>query len=96
MLFCNPAWLFDVGFQLSFLAVASILLIQKPIYHLITVKGRIGKYIWGSAHKEVLERFYSENREYETIFDAYNAHALVYAIYKSASEGEKYIKLGEK
>ena len=36
MLFCNPAWLFDVGFQLSFLAVASILLIQKPIYHLIT------------------------------------------------------------
>ena len=29
MLFCNPAWLFDVGFQLSFLAVASILLIQS-------------------------------------------------------------------
>ena len=47
MLFCNPVGLFDVGFQLSFLAVASILLIQKPIYHLITVKGRIGKYIWG-------------------------------------------------
>ena len=56
----------------------------------------IGKYIWGSAHKEVLERFYSESKVYETIFDAYNAHALVYAIYKSASEGEKYIKLGEK
>lgn len=47
ILFCNPAWLFDVGFQLSFLAVASILLIQKPIYHLITVKSRIGKYVWG-------------------------------------------------
>ena len=47
MLFCNPAWLFDVGFQLSFLAVASILLIQKPIYHLITVKNRIGKSVWG-------------------------------------------------
>ena len=47
MLFCNPAWLFDVGFQLSFLAVASILLIQKPIYHLITVKSRIGKHVWG-------------------------------------------------
>lgn len=47
MLFCNPAWLFDVGFQLSFLAVASILLIQKPIYHLMTVKSRIGKYVWG-------------------------------------------------
>ena len=25
MLLCNPVWLFDVGFQLSFLAVASIL-----------------------------------------------------------------------
>ncbi len=47
MLFCNPAWLFDVGFQLSFLAVASILLIQKPIYHSITVKGKVGKYVWG-------------------------------------------------
>lgn len=47
MLFCNPAWLFDVGFQLSFLAVASILLMQKSIYHLITVKGRVGKYVWG-------------------------------------------------
>ena len=46
MLFCNPVGLFDVGFQLSFLAVASILLIQEPIYCLITVKGRIGKYVW--------------------------------------------------
>lgn len=47
MLFCNPAWLFDVGFQLSFLAVASILLIQKPIYRLNPVKSRMGKYVWG-------------------------------------------------
>lgn len=47
MLFFNPAWLFDVGFQLSFLAVASILLIQKPIHQLFTVKSRVGKYVWG-------------------------------------------------
>lgn len=47
MLLCNPAWLFDVGFQLSFVAVTSILLIQQPIYHLFTIKGGIGKYVWG-------------------------------------------------
>lgn len=47
MLFCNPVWLFDVGFQLSFIAVTSILLIQPPVYHLLTIKNRIGKYIWG-------------------------------------------------
>ncbi|THG57352.1 ComEC family competence protein, partial [Bacteroides faecichinchillae] len=46
MLLCKPVWLFDVGFQLSFLAVASILLIQKPIYQLLPVKGWLGKYIW--------------------------------------------------
>lgn len=47
MLFYNPVWLFDVGFQLSFLAVASILLFQKPIYRLFPVKSRVGKYVWG-------------------------------------------------
>lgn len=47
MLLCCPVWLFDVGFQLSFLAVAAILLIQKPIYQLLPVQNRIGKYVWG-------------------------------------------------
>ena len=47
MLCVNPAWLFDVGFQLSFLAVLSILMIQKPVYQLLPVKSRIGKYVWG-------------------------------------------------
>lgn len=47
MLLCNPAWLFDVGFQLSFVAVTSILLIQQPIYQLFTIKSRTGKYVWG-------------------------------------------------
>lgn len=42
MLLCNPVWLFDVGFQLSFLAVASILLTYKPIYRLLPVKSRSG------------------------------------------------------
>lgn len=47
MLLFNPVWLFDVGFQLSFMAVASILLVQQPIYRLIPVKSKVGKYIWG-------------------------------------------------
>lgn len=47
MLLCNPVWLFDVGFQLSFVAVTSILVIQKPLYHLLSVENRIGRYIWG-------------------------------------------------
>lgn len=46
MLLCNPTGLFDVGFQLSFLAVASILLIQRPVYRLFTVRNRVGKSVW--------------------------------------------------
>ena len=47
MLLCNPAGLFDVGFQLSFLAAASILLIQRPVYRLFAVRNRVGKSVWG-------------------------------------------------
>lgn len=47
MLLCRPAWLFDVGFQLSFCAVASILLIQPRIYRLLSVGHVISKYVWG-------------------------------------------------
>ncbi|NCC09072.1 MAG: ComEC family competence protein [Bacteroidia bacterium] len=32
MLICRPLWLFDVGFQLSFIAVVSILQLQPPIH----------------------------------------------------------------
>lgn len=47
MLLYNPLWIFDVGFQLSFVAVASILLIQPKLYKLLSVKRRIPRYIWG-------------------------------------------------
>lgn len=47
MLLYRPSWLFDVGFQLSFLAVASILLLHPVIYPLISLKGRTGTYIGG-------------------------------------------------
>lgn len=47
MLLFKPVWLFDVGFQLSFVAVLSILLIQQPIYDLFPVKRKWAKYVWG-------------------------------------------------
>lgn len=34
MLLCNPMWLFDIGFQLSFSAVAAIVLLQPKLYDL--------------------------------------------------------------
>jgi|GEM_PF-2511493 ComEC/Rec2-related protein len=48
ILLCSfyPAGLFDVGFQLSFLAVLSILCIEPRLTALITVKNKVGRYIW--------------------------------------------------
>ncbi len=47
MLLCNPAWLFDVGFQLSFSAVAAILLLQPGLYGLLPVKNCLLRKAWG-------------------------------------------------
>ncbi|KAA6332443.1 hypothetical protein EZS27_019048, partial [termite gut metagenome] len=47
MLLYNPCWIFDVGFQLSFCAVASILLLQSRLYRIWSVNNRILKYCWG-------------------------------------------------
>ncbi|KAA6320641.1 hypothetical protein EZS27_029610 [termite gut metagenome] len=47
MLLHNPCWIFDVGFQLSFCAVASILLLQPRLYRIWPVNNRILKYCWG-------------------------------------------------
>lgn len=47
MLLYNSAWLFDVGFQLSFSAVAAILLFQPKLYGWWPVKFRILRYVWG-------------------------------------------------
>lgn len=41
MLLFNPVWLFDVGFQLSFSAVAAIVLLQPGLYGLLSVKNRL-------------------------------------------------------
>ena len=47
MLLYNPFYLFDVGFQLSFVAVASILFLYPLINACLTVKNRVVKWIWG-------------------------------------------------
>jgi len=47
MLIYNPSWLYDVGFQLSFVAVASILFIQPLLYTKITVRNRVLDKLWG-------------------------------------------------
>lgn len=46
MLIYRPFYLFDVGFQLSFVAVASILLFYEPVRNLVRVKNRALRYVW--------------------------------------------------
>lgn len=46
MLIYNPYYLWDVGFQLSYLAVTGIVIFQKPIYNLAYIKNKWVNKIW--------------------------------------------------
>ncbi len=46
MLCYNPYYLWDVGFQLSYLAVVGIVIFQKPIYNLVYIKNKYVDYVW--------------------------------------------------
>jgi competence protein ComEC len=47
LLLCyNPLWLWDLGFQLSYSAILSLLLFMKPIYHSLTFKNKIVDLAW--------------------------------------------------
>jgi len=46
LLCINPYWLWDVGFQLSYVAVLSIVIFVKPIYNLFYIKNKILDFIW--------------------------------------------------
>ena len=47
MLLYNPFYLFDVGFQLSFVAVASILFFYPLIFSFLSFKNRMARWSWG-------------------------------------------------
>ncbi|MBL0145807.1 MAG: ComEC family competence protein [Chitinophagaceae bacterium] len=42
----NPYYLWDVGFQLSYLAVVGIIIFQKPIYNSIYIKNKYANEVW--------------------------------------------------
>lgn len=46
MLCYNPLWFWDVGFQLSFVAVLSIVTFYKPIYHLFYFPHVLSNKLW--------------------------------------------------
>jgi competence protein ComEC len=47
LLLCyNPYYLWDVGFQLSYLAVIGIVALQQPLYRLVYFKNIAVRYIW--------------------------------------------------
>lgn len=46
MLLFEPMWLFQIGFQLSFLAVLSLMLFYKPILQCWPIKHKIGLWLW--------------------------------------------------
>lgn len=47
LLLCiNPFWLWDVGFQLSYAAVLSIIIFMLPVYNLFYIKNKILDAIW--------------------------------------------------
>lgn len=58
LLVCNPAWLFSLGFQLSFVAVLSMVFFYGPILGWLTPSTCVGKKLWravaGSLAAEAL------------------------------------------
>jgi len=47
LLLCyDPYWLWDVGFQLSYAAVLSIVVFMQPIYNLLYIKNKLLDLIW--------------------------------------------------
>ncbi len=46
LLLINPLWLFDIGFQLSYIAVAGIVYFHPKIYGLWYIKNKVSDHIW--------------------------------------------------
>src|SRR5690606_846697 len=48
LLCAQPMWLFAVGFQLSFVAVLSLILFYQPVYRLLSPVPKIARALWGA------------------------------------------------
>ncbi|HET6996387.1 MAG TPA: ComEC/Rec2 family competence protein, partial [Chitinophagaceae bacterium] len=46
LLCVNPYWLWDVGFQLSYAAVLSIVIFQRPVYNIFYCKNKLLDQVW--------------------------------------------------
>jgi len=46
LLLVEPLWIFDIGFQLTSLAVGGILLFEPPLYRMIIFRNRLLDYFW--------------------------------------------------
>ena len=46
LLCINPFWLWDVGFQLSYAAVLSIIIFMRPIYNWFYIKNKLLDFFW--------------------------------------------------
>ncbi len=49
MLLANPLNLWDVGFQMSFMAVLAIMVYYRSIYYLLPLRHRLARWAWGMA-----------------------------------------------
>ena len=49
MLLANPLNLWDVGFQMSFMAVLAIMVYYRSIYYLLPLRHRLTRWAWGMA-----------------------------------------------
>lgn len=60
LLLCfNPFLLWDVGFQLSYLAVLGIVVCQRPIYNLFYFKNKIPDYLWAMASVSIAAQIFT-------------------------------------
>ncbi len=49
LLVANPLCLWDVGFQMSFMAVLAIVIYYRPLYRLLPLRHWVAKWAWGMA-----------------------------------------------
>jgi competence protein ComEC len=47
MLMVNPLNLWDVGFQMSFMAVMAIVIVYRPLFHVLPLTNRLLRWAWG-------------------------------------------------